>query len=57
MVSLGLTIKIKHMTHQELKEQLQEDLITILEGYVDESIIDAVCEAIIDNVNQFIEEN
>jgi len=40
------------MTIAELKEQLQEDLMTYLDGMGDEVIAD-VCQLVIDRVNQF----
>mgnify|MGYP003338754664 CR=1 FL=1 len=47
---------------QELKEQLQNDVLTILEGFgVDEAMegrdynhmVNAICDSIINNVNKF----
>ena len=52
------------MTTKELKAQLQEDVLSILEGYgVDEAMeggdynnmVSAICDALIHNVNIFIE--
>ena len=40
------------MTIKELKEQLQEDVITILDGE-NEEMIDSICQVIVDRVNQF----
>ena len=40
------------MTIKELKEQLQEDVITILDCE-NEEMIDAICQVIVDRVNQF----
>ena len=42
------------MTIKELKEQLQEDVITILDGE-NEEMIDAICQVIVDRVNQFVD--
>ena len=47
---------------QELKEQLQNDVLTILEGFgIDEAMegrdynnmVSAICDSIINNVNKF----
>ena len=37
------------MTLQELREQLQEDLLTILCGAVDEGKLTQVCQIVVDN--------
>jgi hypothetical protein len=42
------------MKKAELKEQLQEDLMTFLEG-MDDEILEGVCQIIIDNVNKLEE--
>ena len=50
------------MTTRELKEQLQEDILTILESFgVDDSLegaeynsmVDSLCKAVIMNVNNY----
>jgi hypothetical protein len=54
-------IKLKYMNIKELKEQLQNDILTILEGFgVDgalegaeyNSMVSALCDAVINNVNK-----
>lgn len=40
------------MTRQELKEQLQEDLIAHLEGAISQQGIDKLCDVVIKRVNQ-----
>lgn len=40
------------MTIQELKEQLQEDLISHLEELISQEDLDIVCNIVIQNVNQ-----
>jgi len=53
------------MTIKELKAQLQEDILSILEGFgVDEAMeggdynnmVSAMCDAVIHNTDKFIEE-
>jgi len=39
------------MTIQELKEQLQEDIICIMDGE-NEELIDLLCQTIVDRFNQ-----
>ncbi len=39
------------MNKKELKEQLQEDLMTFLDGF-DQEILDGLCQIVIDNVNK-----
>ncbi len=38
---------------QELKEQLQENFIAMLDGH-DEEFIDAICQVVVDTVNDKI---
>ena len=42
------------MTKAELKEQLQEDLMTFLDGF-DPEVLNVVCQIVIDNVNKLEE--
>jgi len=53
--------KLKHMTVKEVKEQLQEDVLVILEGFgIDEAMeggdynnmVSALCDTIINNINK-----
>jgi hypothetical protein len=39
------------MNTQELKEQLQEDILCLLEGQ-DPELVNAVCQTIINRINQ-----
>lgn len=39
------------MDTQELKEQLQEDILCLLDGH-DAELINAVCQTIINRINQ-----
>jgi hypothetical protein len=41
------------MTIQELKEQLQEDLIAHLESIISQDELDTVCNIVIYNCNRF----
>lgn len=41
---------------KEIKEQLQEDLICLLDGQPDE-LIDAVCDTVIKRINSYIANN
>jgi hypothetical protein len=36
---------------QELKEQLQENMITVFEGDVESEMLDLMCQIIVDTVN------
>ena len=45
------------MTTKELKEQLQEDIITFLGDFIDEEEMDLICNMIIKRVNEFEESN
>ena len=40
------------MNIKELKEQIQEDIITILDGE-NQDMINAICQIIVDRFNQF----
>lgn len=40
------------MTNQELKEQIQEDIIAVLDGE-DQDMINAICQIIVDRFKQF----
>lgn len=52
-----LKLKIKVMTTEELKEQLQEDLISHLQGLISTEELDLVCNIVIYNVNRYRDEN
>jgi len=54
-------IKLNSMTTEELKEQLQEDILSILEGFgIDEAmegadynrLVSSLCDAVVHNVNK-----
>jgi len=45
------------MTIKELKEQLQEDLISFLGDFIDQEEMDFVCLIVIDRVNAFEKSN
>jgi len=40
------------MSNQELKEQIQEDIIAVLDGE-DQDMINAICQIIVDRFKQF----
>lgn len=40
---------------QELKEQLQENMISVFEGNIKNEILDLMCQIIVDTVNDKIE--
>ena len=44
------------MTPDDLKEQLQQDMLAYLEG-MDQSILDQVCSIIVDRVNEYKDSN
>ena len=45
------------MTTEELKEQLQEDLISHLQGLISTDELDLVCNIVIYNVNRYRDDN
>ena len=45
------------MTTEELKEQLQEDLISHLQGLISMDELDTVCNIVIYNVNRYRDDN
>lgn len=44
--------KLKHMTLNQLKEQIQEDIIAYLDGIGDEVLAD-VCMIVVDNFKKY----
>ena len=44
--------KLKHMTLQELKEQIQQDLLTYFDG-MDNDTLDTVCQIVVSNFKQY----
>ena len=44
--------KTKYMSIQELREQIQEDIIAILEGE-NQDMINAICDIVVDRFRQF----
>jgi hypothetical protein len=47
---LLLKLQIKSMTPNQIKEQIQEDLITLLEDQVDSQTVSNACQIVIDNL-------
>lgn len=45
------------MTLLELKEQIQNDLITMLEEDVSPQMMDAICQIVVDNFSKFEQGN
>ena len=45
------------MTIQELKEQLQEDLVSHLDRLIDPEELDTVCNIVVYNVNRYRDQN
>lgn len=45
------SIKIKVMTIQEIKEQIQQDILTYLDG-MDQETLDTLCQIVVNNFNQ-----
>lgn len=50
------------MTLAELKEQIQQDIISCMDVYaqgvdIDDELVDALCQIVVDNFNTFNTEN